>query len=91
MNKIGIYYNEATLRNIMKGPEIASIEQGIMMERLGQVKAEFLHHFGFNGEFEIKRYDTRSKRSRTAFMIVAANARTANALRKEPGWLNKFI
>jgi hypothetical protein len=87
---IGIYYNEPALRNIMKGPEIASMEQDIMMQRLSQVRAEFLTTFGFNGTFEIKRVDTHSRRSRTTFRIVAADAKTTNALKKQPGWLAKF-
>lgn len=90
MHKIGIYYNEQGLREIMKSPEIAGIEQDLMMQRLGQVKAEFLQTFGFEGEFEVKRVDTNSKRSRTTFRIVANNARTTAALKRQPGWLAKF-
>lgn len=90
MHKIGIYYNEQGLREIMKGPEIAGIEQDLMMQRLGQVKAEFLQTFGFEGEFEVKRVDTNSKRSRTTFRIVANNARTTAVLKRQPGWLAKF-
>lgn len=91
MHKIGIYYNEQGLREIMKSPEIAGIEQDLMMQRLGQVKAEFLQTFGFEGEFEIKRVDTNSKRSRTTFRIVSNNSRTTAALKRQPGWLAKFI
>lgn len=91
MHKIGIYYNEQGLREIMKSPEIAGIEQDLMMQRLGQVKAEFLQTFGFEGEFEVKRVDTNSKRSRTTFRIVANNARTTAVLKRQPGWLAKFI
>lgn len=91
MHKIGIYYNEQGLREIMKGPEIAGIEQDLMMQRLGQVKAEFLQTFGFEGEFEVKKVDTNSKRSRTTFRIVANNARTTAVLKRQPGWLAKFI
>lgn len=91
MHKIGIYYNEQGLREIMKSPEIAGIEQDLMMQKLGQVKAEFLQTFGFEGEFEVKRVDTNSKRSRTTFRIVANNARTTAVLKRQPGWLAKFI
>ena len=62
-----------------------------MMERLSRVKAEFLQTFGFEGSFEVKRVDTKSKRSRTTFRIVASNARTTAALKKQPGWLGKFL
>ena len=91
MHKIGIYYNEQGLREIMKSPEIAGIEQDLMMQRLGQVKAEFLQTFGFEGEFEVKRVDTTSKRSRATFRIVSNNSRTTAALKRQPGWLAKFI
>ena len=91
MHKIGIYYNEQGLREIMKSPEIAGIEQDLMMQRLGQVKAEFLQTFGFEGGFEVKRVDTTSKRSRTTFRIVSNNSRTTAALKRQPGWLAKFI
>lgn len=90
-HKIGIYYNEAGIRGIMKGPEIANMEQEIMMQRLSQVKAEFLTHFGFQGNFEIKKVDTKSRRSRTTFRIVASDARTTAALKREPGWLGRFL
>lgn len=91
MHKIGIYYNEQGLREIMKSPEITGIEQDLMMQRLGQVKAEFLQTFGFEGEFEVKKVDTNSKRSRTTFRIVANNARTTAVLKRQPGWLAKFV
>lgn len=90
-HKIGIYYNEAGIREIMKGPKIANMEQEIMMQRLSQVKAEFLTHFGFQGNFEIKKVDTKSRRSRTTFRIVASDARTTAALKREPGWLGRFL
>lgn len=90
-HKIGIYYNEAGIRSIMKGHEIAQMEQDIMMKKLSQIKAEFLTTFGFDGSFEIERVDTKSRRSRTTFRIKAANGRTASTLKKQPGWLAKFI
>ena len=93
-HKVGIYYDEAGIRNIMKGPEIASMEQAIMMEKLSQVRAEFLQTFGFNGKFDIDRVDTGvygSKRSRIAFIILPADAKTTATLKKQPGWLGKFM
>lgn len=90
-HNIGIYYDEQGLRNIMKGQEIAQMEQQIMMQKLSQVKAEFLQTFGFEGGFEIKKVDTNSRRSRTTFRIVPTNARTTAALKRQTGWLGKFI
>lgn len=91
MNKVGIYYNEQGLRNIMKGEAIARLEQQMMAQKLTQIKAEFLQRFGFEGAFEIKRVDTSSRRSRTTYRVVASNARTTSALKREPGWLGKFV
>lgn len=91
MRKVSIYYNESGLREIMKGPEISHMEQQIMMQKLNQIQAEFLQHFGFVGRFEVKRKETRSRRSRVAYRVVAADGRTTAALKKEPGWLAKFI
>lgn len=90
-HKIGIYYDQNGLRDIMKGQGIAQMEQQIMAQKLSQVKAEFLQHFGFEGGFEIKRVDTNSRRSRTTYRVVANNARTTAALKREPGWLGKFV
>lgn len=91
MHKVGIYYNEPGIRDIMKGTQIASLEQQIMMQKLSQVKAEFLTTFGFEGSFEIRKQDTNSRRSRTTFRIVATDGRTTAALKRQPGWLGKFI
>lgn len=91
MGKIGIYYNEQGLRDIMKGNAISTIEQDIMMRKLNQIQAEFLQRFGFEGKFEVKRVDTNSKRSRTTYRIVTSDSHTAAALKKEPGWLAKFV
>lgn len=91
MGKIGIYYNEQGFRDIMKGNAISTLEQDIMMQKLNQIQAEFLQRFGFEGKFEVKKVDTNSKRSRTSFRIVASDAKTATALKREPGWLAKFL
>lgn len=91
MGKISIYYDEQGMRNIMKGHEISNIEQNIMVDKLSQVQGEFMLHFGFEGKFELKKVDTQSRRSRTTFRIVAADARTTAALKREPGWLGKFL
>lgn len=90
-HKVGIYYDEQGLRSIMKGQAISNVEQNLMLQKLGEIKAEFLQTFGFDGKFEIKRVDTNSRRSRTTFRIVSSDARTTNALKRYPGWLGKFI
>lgn len=88
---VKIYYNNDAFRSIMKGKEISEMEQDMMMSRLNQIEAEFLQRFGFEGAFELKRVDTNSNRSRTTYRIIAANGRTTNALKREPGWLGKFL
>ena len=90
-HNIGIYYDEAGIRKIMKGDAIANLEQQMMMSKLSQVQAEFVQSFGFSGSFEIKRVDTNSRRSRTTYRIVASDARTTAALKRQPGWLGRFI
>lgn len=90
-HNIGIYYNESGLREIMKGAPLAQLEQEIMMQKLNQVKAEFLIQFGVEGGFEVKKVDTQSKRSRTTFRIVTTDARTTAILKRNPGWLAKFL
>ena len=91
VHKVGIFYNEPGVRDIMKGSKIADIEQQIMMEKLGRIQAEFFQTFGSEGKFEIKRVDTNSRRSRTSFRIVAADSSTAAILKKHSGWLAKFL
>ena len=90
-HKIGIYYDESGLREIMKGKEIGQIEEQIMAQKLSLVQADFLQHFGFQGKFEIKAVATNSRRSRITYRVVSANSRTTAALKREPGWLTKFI
>lgn len=90
-HKVGIYYDEQGIRNIMKGPEIQAMEQEIMQRKLSQVKAEFLQQFGFEGGFDLKAVVTNSKRSRITYRIVATNARTTATLKRNPKWLGKFI
>lgn len=91
MNKIGVYYNESALRDIMKSQGITNIEEQIMMEKLSIIKAEFLQRFGFEGSFRTEIVSTNSKRSRMAFKVFAADKRTAAALKTQPGWLGRFI
>lgn len=88
---VSIYYDEQGIRSIMKGHKISKLEQEIMAQRLSQVKAEFFQQFGFEGQFELKAVTTRSRRSRITYRIVPSNARTTAALKRQPGWLGKFI
>lgn len=90
-HKVGIYYNKSGIREILKGQSIANIEQDLMMKKLNRIEAEFLQSFGTEGKFEIKKVDTNSRRSRTTFRIVSADAKTTAILKRQPGWLAKFL
>ena len=90
-HKVGIYYDEQGLRRIMKGNPIEQLEQQIMARKLAQVQAEFLEYFGFQGAFELKAVATNSRRGRITYRIVASNARTTAALKRQPNWLSKFL
>lgn len=90
-HKIGVYYDESGMRAIMKGHEIQKIEEEIMQRKLAQVRAEFLQTFGVEGDFELKAVATNSRRSRITYRIVAASAQTTHLLKKQPGWLGKFL
>lgn len=90
-HKIGIYYDESGIRDIMKSPELEHMEQNIMQSKLDQVRAEFQQTFGFPGQFELKAVTTNSRRPRITYRIVAADARTTAMLKKNSGWLGKFL
>lgn len=87
------------LETLMQSPEISKIEQDLMMQKLGQIEASFLQEFGFQGKFEIKSRTTsgifkrggRYHGGRTSWRIVAADAKTGAALKRQPGWLGRFI
>ena len=89
--KISISYNEPGIRSIMKGNGIAELEQQMMQQKLAQIKAEFLQSFGTEGNFEIKAVVTRSKRSRLAYRIKSADTKTTALLKRNPGWLARFL
>ena len=90
-HKIGIYYNEPGIRSIMKDHKLSSMEQQIMQQKLAQIKAEFLQSFGTEGNFGIKAVTTNSKRSRITYRIVASDAKTTALLKRNPGWLSRFL
>lgn len=94
MSSIKIEYNEPGMRQIMTGHGISQLEQQIMMQKCSQIRGEFLTHFGYAGKFEVKCWVTSGgpgRRYRLAFKVHAADARTTAALKKEPGWLAKFL
>lgn len=87
------------LADLMKSEKISKIEQDIMMQKLNEIQASFLQEFGFQGNFEIKSVTTSgvSKSSgtfhggRTSWRVVAADKRTGAILKRNQGWLAKFL
>ena len=86
------------LEELMQSSKISTMEQDIMMKKLNQIQAEFLQQFGFEGKFDISSTTTSGifKRGtlhggRTSWKIRAADAKTNAALKRQPGWLAKFL
>lgn len=87
------------LQELMQSEKVSKIEQQEIMNRLSNIQASFLQRFGFEGKFEVKSVTTskviRSSGQfhggRTSWRIVAADARTTAVLKREPGWLAKFL
>lgn len=90
-HKIGVYYDEAGFRSIMKSPELVNVEQDFMMQKLDEIKSAFLQEFGFEGAFRVYKVDTNSRRSRTTFRIAADDSRTGATLKRNSGWLGRFL
>ena len=91
---VGIYYDEAGIREIMTGAKIEALEKELMERKLSQISAEFVQRFGRQGSFAIKAEQTsggRGGRRRLAYRIVATSRTTTALLKKEPGWLGKFL
>lgn len=87
------------MESLMKSDKISSMEQNIMMQRLDQVRASFLQEFGFEGKFKLEQHSTsgsthsknRWHAGRTSWRICADDARTTAALKRQPGWLERFM
>ena len=87
------------LEGLMQSNEISKIEQQEIMNKLSNIQASFLQKFGFEGKFEVKSKTTSGviksggqyHGGRTSWRIVAADAKTNNALKREPGWLAKYL
>ena len=87
------------LESLMQSDGVSRLEQEIMTAKLANIEARFLQEFGFKGNFELKAITTsgvfRSGRSlhggRTSWRIAAADKRTGAVLKRQPGWLGKFL
>ena len=94
-----IYWDNKEMEGLMKSSKISTMEQDIMMQKLDQIKAAFMQEFGFDGKFDIQSKTTsgtlrikgKLHGGRISFRIRAADARTAAVLKRQPGWLGKFI
>ena len=75
------------------------MEQDLIMKKLDEVKASFLQKFGFEGNFTVeqkmtsgtKRINGKLHAGRTSWRIRANDAKTAAVLKRESGWLGKFM
>ena len=100
-HKIGIYYNDTStgLKGIMSSPEIASLEQEIMMRKKSEIEAAFLQKFGVPGAFKISVVRTSNKTwnggkyygGRVIYRVIPDSAKTYALLRKVPGWIDQFL
>lgn len=87
------------LQELMQSEKISKMEQQIIMNKLSEIQASFLQKYGFEGRFEVKSVTTSGviksggqfHGGRTSWRIVAADKKTTAALKREPGWLGKFI
>ena len=87
------------LQELMQSEKVSKIEQQEIMNRLSNIQAGFLQRVGFEGKFEVKSVTTSGliksgvqfHGGRTSWRIVAADAKTTAALKREPGWLAKFL
>ena len=98
MHKIGIYYDENSLRDILSSSKMENMEQQIMMSKKSQVEAAFLNHFGTTGSFKVsvvrssnKTWKGKRFAGRVIFRIVPNDAKTYAILRKQPGWIEQFV
>lgn len=94
---VKIYW--AGLQELMQSDKISKIEQQEIMNKLSAIQASFLQKFGFEGRFEVKSVTTSGviksggqfHGGRTSWRIVAADKKTTTALKREPGWLAKYL
>lgn len=87
--------NKFVESKLLNGSSIEGVEREIMEGRLAEIQGQFLMDFGIEGLFKVEgRVTAPSSRfgtHRTSFKISAADTKTAAILRRNPGWLAKFI
>ena len=87
------------MEDLMSSNKISTMEQDLIMKKLDTVKASFLQEFGFEGKFRVeqkttsgtKRINGKLHAGRTAWRICADDARTTAALKRQSGWLGRFM
>lgn len=93
---VRIYFEKAGIEEIIKdNTKLQAMEQDVMMQRLDAIKAAFFQEFGFEGNFEIKSKVTQPSQRwggrRTAFTVTPSDSKTGAALKRNPGWLGRFV
>lgn len=98
MGKIGIFFNENAVQEIMSSSKMESMEQEIMMQKKSEIEAAFLNEFGVPASFRIsiirsgnKTWHGRRFAGRVIFRVLPDDKRTRAILRQHPGWLGKFL
>lgn len=94
-----IYWENQAMEDLMSSDKISTMEQDLIMKKLDEVKASFLQEFGFEGRFSVEQIRTSGTRringklhsGRTSWRIRADDARTTAVLKRQPGWLSRFM
>ena len=97
-HKIGIYYDEQGLKEIMSSQQMEEMERAIMLQKKSEVEAAFLQSFGVPGSFAVNIIRSQNKiwkgkfhAGRVIFRIIPEDSRTNAILGKHPGWLANFL
>lgn len=94
-----IYWENKAMEDLMSSNKISTMEQDLIMKKLDEVKASFLQEFGFEGKFSVEQRRTsgtsrikgKLHAGRTSWRIRADDARTVAVLKRQPGWLSRFM
>ena len=94
-----IYWENKAMEDLMSSNKISTMEQDLIIKKHDEVKANFLQEFGCEGKFRVEQRRTsgtsrikgKLHAGRTSWRIRADDARTTAALKRQPGWLGRFM
>lgn len=102
-HKIGIYYDQSGLDDIMTGHEMEEMERSIMLQKKSEIEAAFLQTFGVPGNFKFEVIRSSHNRkwgkgyhgNRVIYRILPDSnmdkGRTSAILKAHPGWIDQFV